>query len=176
MEKKGLVHVYTGNGKGKTTAAVGLGIRAAGRDFKVVMVQFLKSSDTGELKIIEKIPNFEVHRFERPRGFFWTLSDNEKKELQDDIDKAIGFVNERLTKGDCDMLILDEVMGAIGNRLVNPELLASKISSRKEHIEVVLTGRNVPDNIKEIADYVSEINPVKHPFDKGIPARRGIED
>lgn len=176
MERKGLVHVYTGNGKGKTTASVGLGIRAAGRDFKVVMVQFLKSSDTGELKIIEELPDFEVHRFERPRGFFWTLDENEKKELQEDIDTALRFVDERLSKGDCDMLILDEIMGAIGNKLVDPNVLASKIANRKEHLEVVLTGRNVPEVIKEIADYVSEINPIKHPFDKGIPARRGIED
>ncbi len=176
MKNQGLIHVYTGDGKGKTTASVGLGIRAAGRDFKVIMVQFLKSSDTGELKIIEKLDNFEVHRFERTRGFFWTLNDKEKLELQEDIDKAMEFVNDILTSGDCDLLILDEVMGSIKNKLIDVDRLVDMLKNRKPHIEVVLTGRNVPSEIVEIADYVSEINPIKHPFDKGIPARRGIED
>ena len=176
MKNQGLIHVYTGDGKGKTTASVGLGMRAAGRDFKVVMVQFLKSSDTGELKVIEKLDNFEVHRFERPRGFFWTLNDKEKLELQEDIDKAIQFVKDRLESGDCDLLILDEVMGSIKNKLIDVDKLVSMLKNRKPHMEVVLTGRNVPAEIVEIADYVSEINPIKHPFEKGIPARRGIED
>ena len=176
MQKKGLIHVYTGDGKGKTTASLGLAIRAAGRGFKVVMVQFLKSSDTGELKIIEKIPNFEVHRFERPRGFFWTLNDIEKIELQEDMNIAIDFVRQRLQTGDCDMLILDEVMGSIKNNLIDLDMLVDLLKNKKSHIEVVLTGRNVPDKIVEIADYVSEINAIKHPFEKGISARRGIED
>ena len=176
MKNQGLIHVYTGDGKGKTTASVGLGMRAAGRDFKVVMVQFLKSSDTGELKVIEKLDNFEVHRFEIPRGFFWTLNDKEKLELQEDIDKAMQFVKDRLESGDCDLLILDEVMGSIKNKLIDVDKLVSMLKNRKPHMEVVLTGRNVPAEIVEIADYVSEINPIKHPFEKGIPARRGIED
>ena len=176
MQKKGLIHVYTGDGKGKTTASIGLGIRAVGREFKVVMIQFLKSSDTGELKTIEKLENFEVYRFERPRGFFWTLNEIEKQELQEDIDKAIDFAKERLESGDCDMLILDEVMGSIKNNLVDVDMLVKILKNRKPHIEVILTGRNAPDEIIEIADYISEIRPIKHPFEKGIPARKGIEN
>lgn len=176
MQRTGLIHVYTGDGKGKTTASVGLGIRAAGRAFKVVMVQFLKSSNTGELKIIDEIENFQVHRFERPRGFFWTLTEIEKEELQEDINKAIDFVKERLELGDCDMLILDEVMGSLKNNLIDVDLLVDMLKNKSTHMEVVLTGRNVPDKIVEIADYVSEINPIKHPFEKGIPARIGIEN
>ena len=176
MQKNGLIHVYTGDGKGKTTASIGLGIRAVGREFKVVMVQFLKSSDTGELKTIEKLENFEVHRFERPRGFFWTLNEIEKQELQEDMQKAIDFVKERLELGDCDMLILDEVMGSIKNNLVDVDMLVKILKNRKPHIEVILTGRNAPDEIIEIADYISEIRPIKHPFEKGIPARKGIEN
>lgn len=174
--KQGLIQVYTGNGKGKSTASIGQGIRAAGRGLQVYMVQFLKSSDSGELHIIKNIDNFEVFRFERPRGFFWTLNDKEKLELQEDIDKAMQFVKDRLESGDCDLLILDEVMGSIKNKLIDVDKLVSMLKNRKPHMEVVLTGRNVPAEIVEIADYVSEINPIKHPFEKGIPARRGIED
>lgn len=176
MQRQGLIHIYTGDGKGKTTAALGLGIRAAGRSFKVVMVQFLKSSVTGEMNIIEKLDNFEVHRFERPRGFFWTLDDEQKAELKEDIDTAMSFVEQRLILGDCDMLILDEVMGSIKNGLIDTNNFVQLLKSRNPNMEVVLTGRNAPQELIEIADYVSEIHAVKHPFEKGIPARTGIED
>ena len=176
MQRQGLIHIYTGDGKGKTTASLGLGIRAAGRSFKVVMVQFLKSSVTGEMNIIEKLDNFEVHRFERPRGFFWTLDEKQKAELKEDIDKAMNFVEQRLILGDCDMLILDEVMGAIKNELIDTDSFVQLLKAKNPNMEVVLTGRNAPAELIEIADYVSEIHAVKHPFEKGIPARTGIED
>lgn len=176
MQRQGLIHIYTGDGKGKTTASLGLGIRAAGRSFKVVMVQFLKSSVTGEMNIIEKLDNFEVHRFERPRGFFWTLDEKQKAELKEDIDKAMHFVEQRLILGDCDMLILDEVMGAIKNELIDTDSFVQLLKAKNPNMEVVLTGRNAPAELIEIADYVSEIHAVKHPFEKGIPARTGIED
>ncbi|KNF07071.1 putative cob(I)yrinic acid a c-diamide adenosyltransferase [Gottschalkia purinilytica] len=173
--KQGLIQVYTGNGKGKTTAAIGLGIRALGRGLKVYMVQFLKTSDTGELHVIKNLDGFDIFRFERPRGFFWTLSDSDKIELQKDIDKAMEFVKETIKNNSCDLLILDEVMGAIGNGLIDKNELISLLKSKHESMEIVLTGRNVPQEIAEIANYISEINPVKHSFDEGIPARKGIE-
>lgn len=171
----GLIHIYTGDGKGKTTAAIGQGLRASGNDLSVYMVQFLKSSNTGELRALEKIENFSIFRFERPRGFFWTLSDEEKAELQEDIDKAMEFISSVITNSDCDVLILDEIMGAISNNLVRSEELASLLKSKPEAMEIILTGRNAPESLIEISDYVSVITPLKHPFEAGIPARKGIE-
>jgi cob(I)alamin adenosyltransferase len=170
--KHGLIQIYTGEGKGKTTSAIGQGIRAAGNDLSVYMVQFLKSGDTGELSILNSIDNFRV---ERPRGFFWTLNDSEKLELQEDIDKAISFISSVIESAECDILILDEVMGAISNGLIDPNAIRSLLESKPCDMEIVMTGRNAPEILIEIADYVSVITPLKHPFEKGIPARKGIE-
>lgn len=173
--EKGLVAVYTGNGKGKTTASVGQGIRCAGNDLNVRMVQFLKGGATGEMNIIETIPNFTLFRFERPRGFFWTLDEQQKKELQEDIDKAMEFVEGTIDNNYCDVLILDEVMGALSNNLIDIDRLVSAINRRPDTMEIIMTGRNVPEKVYEIADYVTEMKDLKHPFEKGIAARKGIE-
>lgn len=172
---QGLIHIYTGEGKGKTTSAIGQGIRSAGNGLSVYMVQFLKSDDTGELKILNSIDNFEVFRFERPRGFFWTLSEAEKLSLQEDIDNALEFISSVIGSGSCDVLILDEVMGAISNNLIDSDKLRCLLENKPSGMEIILTGRNAPENLVEIADYVSDITPIKHPFQKGIPARKGIE-
>lgn len=173
--EKGLIQIYTGNGKGKTTAAIGQGLRSSGRGLNVYMVQFLKSSDTGELKVLAGIPNFSVFRFEKQRGFFWTLSEEEKLQLKKDIDKALEFVANVISSSECDVLILDEVMGALSNGLIDLERMLHLLRSKPESMEVILTGRNAPQELIEIADYVSEIRPVKHPFEKGIASRNGIE-
>lgn len=174
--EKGLVQVYTGDGKGKTTAAIGQGIRAVGRGNKVYMLQFLKGGETGELETIKRIhPDFQIFRFEKSRNFVWNLNEEELKELKEEIQEAFDFAQKVLENGECDILILDEVMGVISNKLYPLENIIEIIKSRNEKIEVVLTGRNVPDEIKEIADYVSEVKCIKHPFEKGVPARKGIE-
>lgn len=171
----GLIQVYTGEGKGKSTAAIGQGVRSAGNNLKVYMVQFLKSRDTGELKALDSIDNFTVFRFEKPRGFFWNLSDKEILELKSDIAESMSFIKRVVADGECDVLILDEIMGALSNNLVSTDELVSIVSSRPSHMEIILTGRNAPESIISIADYVSHVEDIKHPFEKGIPARRGIE-
>lgn len=171
----GLVQIYTGEGKGKTTAAIGQGIRAAGNGLRVYMVQFLKSGQTGELKTIKELENFKLFRFERPRGFFWTLNEAQKLELRSDIDLAMKFVAEVIENNYCDLLILDEVLGCISNKLIELEQLLAIISRKPESMEIVMTGRNAPDELISIADYVSEIRAIKHPFSEGISARKGIE-
>lgn len=173
--KQGLIQVYTGNGKGKSTASIGQGIRAAGRGLQVYMVQFLKSSDSGELHIIKNIDNFEVFRFERPRGFFWTLNDQEKEELQEDIDKAMDFVEDVVKNKKCDVLIMDEAIGSINNGLIKMDRIVEILKNKPQNIEIVMTGRNIPDEIKEVADYVTEMKEIKHPYHQGIDARKGIE-
>lgn len=175
--KKGLVQVYTGEGKGKTTAAIGQGIRAAGRGLKVCMIQFLKGSPTGELETIKRLePDFRIFRFEKNRGFFWTLNDDEKKEVKKEVERAFQYAKELLSTGDCDMLILDEIMGVLQNKLLEVKDVCQFIKEKPNDVELILTGRNVPAEIVELADLVTEMKEVKHYYREGIVARKGIEN
>ncbi|NLY43470.1 MAG: cob(I)yrinic acid a,c-diamide adenosyltransferase [Clostridiaceae bacterium] len=174
--KNGLVQVYTGDGKGKTTAAIGQGIRSAGRGLKVVMIQFLKSCDTGELHICNQLGDcFKIVRFEKKRGFFWTLNEKEIAELKTEVNKALEYAQEIMKKEECDVLILDEIMAVIHNNLIDERFICELIQKKPQSIELILTGRDAPKGIVDLADYVSEIIPVKHPMEKGISARKGIE-
>lgn len=174
--EKGLIQVYTGTGKGKTTAAIGQGIRTIGRGNKVYMVQFLKSGMTGELETVKRLePDFKIFRFEKPKGFVWNLTQEQLEELKGEIRQAFDFIKEVLNNKECDMLIMDEIMGVLSNKLLDVTDVVRLLKGKPEDMEIILTGRNVPEEIREIADYISDINCVKHPFEKGIPAREGIE-
>jgi len=173
---KGFVQVYTGDGKGKTTAAVGLAVRAVGDGYKVIMVQLLKGNSTGELnsaKLME--PNFVIRRFEKPRGFFWTLTVEEKLELKKEIGEAYEFCKSTLKEQGCDILILDEVLGALSNKLISEEQVKALITLKPDNMELILTGRNAPQSIIDMADLVTEMKQVKHYFNNGIIGREGIE-
>ncbi|SHF15947.1 cob(I)alamin adenosyltransferase [Thermoanaerobacter uzonensis DSM 18761] len=173
--ERGLIQVYTGDGKGKTTASIGLGIRAVGRGFKVYMVQFLKGTDTGELHTLKNIENFKVFRFQSTEKFFWNLNEEEKKILAEDMKKAYEFVVDVLQNKKCDILILDEIMAAIHSKVYTVEDVLKLIDMKPKEMELVLTGRSAPQEIMERADLVTEMKAIKHPFEKGIPARYGIE-
>ncbi len=173
---KGLVQVYTGESKGKTTAALGQAFRAVGSGYRVYMVQFLKGGPSGELNTVKKLePDFQIFRFEKDRGFFWTLSDGEKEELAGEIREALDFVRKVFREESCNILILDEIMGVIHNNLISEEEVCDLIRSKPEKMELILTGRDVPQSIKEMAHLVTEMRLVKHPFEQGIGAREGIE-
>lgn len=172
----GLVQIYCGTGKGKTTAAIGQGIRAIGQGYKVIMVQFLKAAYTGEIDTLKKLePDFKLFRFEKERGFFWNLGDDEKEELKKDIKNAMNFVNKVLDTKECEVLILDEVLGAVKNGLIKSEDICMLIDSKPDNIEIILTGRDVPEEIAKRANYISRIQAEKHPMNQGIVARKGIE-
>ncbi|GFZ30571.1 cob(I)alamin adenolsyltransferase/cobinamide ATP-dependent adenolsyltransferase [Clostridium zeae] len=174
--EKGYVQIYTGNGKGKTTAALGLAFRAVGDGMRVIMVQFLKSNKTGELNSSElHSPNFKIYRFEKRRGFVWTLNDQEKLELKSEIMEAYNFVKEVIKERKCDILILDEVMAAIYNNFLEVSMITDLIDSKPEDMELILTGRNAPKELIERADLVTEMKDIKHYYEKGVVAREGIE-
>lgn len=173
---KGMIQIYTGNGKGKTTAAIGQGIRAFGNGLKVIMIQFLKSNDTGELKVLKNLgENFKLVRLESKRGFVWTLNEDEKSELKKEINQEYDFAKKILDNSECDVLILDEIMGVLKNEFLTVEQVLNLFKVKRDSVELILTGRNVPKEILEKADLVTEMKEVKHYFSKGVNARKGIE-
>ncbi len=174
--QKGLVQVYCGNGKGKTTAAVGLGIRAIGNHLKVIMIQFLKNDTSGECQILKQMePNFKVFHFEKSRGFTWELTEEEKNELRQEIAIALKFAKKVMDTMECDILILDEVLGAVQENFISEETLLELVEMKPDAMELVLTGRICPEVLKPHVDYISCIEAEKHPMDEGVGARQGIE-
>lgn len=174
---RGYVQVYTGNGKGKTTAAIGQAMRAVGNGLKVYMLQFLKTEQTGEMEIAKLIDGnkFKIFRFESPKGFFWTLNDEEKKVLKEEVYKEYCFAKEVIKNNSCDVFILDEVMGALWNKLLTEEEIVELIDNKPIDMELILTGRNAPDSIINKADLVTEMKEIKHYMHNGVGARQGIE-
>jgi len=171
--EKGLVQVYTGNGKGKTSAAFGLALRAAGRGLKVYIIQFIKGGfDYGELYVIDKIPNITLKAF--GRGKFVTAKPPDKEDVKL-AKEALKLANGIVKSGEYDVIILDEVNVALSLGLIGLEEVLTLIETRPIHVELVLTGRSVPEEIVQIADLVTEMKEVKHPYSKGLPARNGIE-
>lgn len=171
----GLVHIYCGDGKGKTTAAVGLAVRCAGRGNKVLLVQFLKSRDSGELYSLAKLPDIEVMRGKESKKFTFQMNEEEKHALLIEHNKMFEQVLEKIKNGGYSLLILDEVIGALNAKVFEMPKLIEFLRHKPENLEVVLTGRNPAPELVEIADYVSEMRKVKHPMDRGIMAREGIE-
>ena len=171
----GLIHIYCGDGKGKTTAAVGLAVRCAGRGNKVLLVQFLKSRDSGELYSLDKLPDIEVMRGKESKKFTFQMNEEEKHALLIEHNKMFEQVLAKIKNGGYSLLILDEVIGALNAKVFEMPKLIEFLRHKPENLEVVLTGRNPAPELVEIADYVSEMRKVKHPMDKGIMAREGIE-
>lgn len=171
----GLIHIYCGDGKGKTTAAVGLAVRCAGRGNKVLLVQFLKSRDSGELYSLAKLPDIEVMRGKESKKFTFQMNEEEKHALLIEHNKMFEQVLAKIKNGGYSLLILDEVIGALNAKVFEMPKLIEFLQYKPENLEVVLTGRNPAPELVEIADYVSEMRKVKHPMDKGIMAREGIE-
>lgn len=171
----GLIHIYCGDGKGKTTAAVGLAVRCAGRGNKVLLVQFLKSRDSGELYSLAKLPDIEVMRGKESKKFTFQMNEEEKYALLIEHNKMFEQVLAKIKNGGYSLLILDEVIGALNAKVFEMPKLIEFLRHKPENLEVVLTGRNPAPELVEIADYVSEMRKVKHPMDKGIMAREGIE-
>ncbi len=174
--EKGCVQVYTGDGKGKTTAALGLGLRAVGSGFKVIMFQFLKGAHSGELDSVPSLGGrFEIIRLGETDKFFGALSHQEKAELKERLLGELSQVKDVLENESCDILILDEIMAAIHGKLLIVEEVCALIDARPASMEMILTGRSVPQVIVEKADLVTEMRCIKHYMDNGVPARAGIE-
>jgi cob(I)alamin adenosyltransferase len=174
---KGLVHIYTGNGKGKTTAAVGLGVRAFGSGCKVLMAQFLKARESGEIEFLKGLGRgFKVMRSAYSGKFTWQMNETELTEAREKQNRFFDEVEAEGCNGQWDMLILDEILEAVRVGMIDAARIEKLIREKPEGLELVLTGRDAPELLVEASDYVSEIREIKHPFRRGISARKGIEE
>lgn len=178
MLEKGLVQIYTGRGKGKTTAALGLAIRAAGRGNRVLFYQFLKppSLHLGERVSIEKMDNIELGVLEHTWDLKRSLHD---EQTMSEMRQAVGEAMQELTTAAAerkyDVMILDEIVYCYSKGLTGLGDIKTLIESRDAHVEIVLTGRGADEALTELADLVTEMKAIKHPYEKGVKARKGIE-
>ncbi len=177
MKERGYIHIYTGNGKGKTTSSIGLTIRSLGAGYRIFFSQFMKNGDYSEIRALKKIGQtsfpgqLEIHQYGREGRLF------EKPAEKDRISATNGLkdVLKAAASGDFDLVVLDEVNIALYYKLINEDLLLKLMENKHECTELILTGRYAAERIIEKADLVSEINPVKHYAAEGIAARIGIE-
>ncbi len=175
MNNKGLIHIYTGDGKGKTTAAVGLSVRAISHGLKVCYIFFHKDPDKwgyGELKILKKL-GIDVFGFAKKHPHFFENVNDE--EMRQECLEALNFIRNINQQNEYDILILDEINISLRDGFLKEEEVLHLLNSKPENLEIVLTGRGCPMKLIEKADLVSEIKNIKHPFDKGIKGREGIE-
>jgi cob(I)alamin adenosyltransferase len=171
----GLIHIYCGDGKGKTTAAMGLTLRCVGGGGRALVYQFLKDGTSGEIGLMKNIDGVEVYDGYKLTGFCFNPTDEEKNAEVEKYAEDMEYISERVHKEQFDLLVLDEVLHAVNMGYVQLNDLLDFLKNRPEKTEVVLTGRNPKSELISIADYVSEIKKVKHPFDKGIGARKYVE-
>ena len=188
---QGLVQVYTGGGKGKTTAALGLGLRACGHGFEVEMIQFLKGTGyTGELKAVKRLNNFKINQFGKKCPYAEKIEagemeciacgecfveDDNKKQHQQFIRDAYNYSKAVLTSGEVDIIILDEINNALRYNFLTITEVLNLIDLKDSLTELVLTGRGLPEEILKEADLVTEMKNIKHPFNQDVASRRGIE-
>ena len=170
----GLIHIYCGDGKGKTTASMGLAVRAAGAGMRVHIVQLLKGSKTAELESLALIPNIRVTRPDRNYGFTFSMTDEDKAAITKCHNALLEEALREMKNDEIDMLVIDEFCAGYNCGLVDKALADEIILHKPEKCELVLTGRDPEQKYVDAADYVSEIRAVKHPYEKGIDARRGI--
>lgn len=191
--KKGLIQIYTGDGKGKTTAALGLGLRAFGHGYRVRVIQFMKgTSYTGELAAIRSLgPGYEIFQFGRDCKFAESMAKGEfdcngcgecfvvpgKAEPCDITmaEEAYDLSRRTLELAEADLVVLDEIANAVRFGLITAGRCEELAKCKPEGVELVLTGRNMPQSLIDMADLVTEMRMLKHPFEKGIVARHGIE-
>lgn len=166
----GLVHVYTGDGKGKTTAALGLAMRAVGQGIKVAFIQFIKGKACGEHFFVKQYKPFEIVQISSGDSF-----KKSKEQLSQEAQQTLAYAEQEISSGKYDLVVLDEIFVAINQGLITTKQVSELLDSKPTSIELVLTGRNAPPEIAHRADLVTEMLMIKHPFTEGTGARRGIE-
>ena len=173
--EKGLMHIYHGDGKGKTTAAVGLAVRAAGAGMRVAFVQFMKDGTSAELNVLKRIDGIEVYAIQNTYGFTWNMRDDDRIQLRMQNDKSIKAMIKAVKEELYQMIIVDEMLSAYQGGFVDKSTVLALMQLCKGSIELVFTGRNPAKELLDRADYITEMKKERHPYEKGITARAGIE-
>jgi cob(I)alamin adenosyltransferase len=168
-----MIHIYCGDGKGKTTAAIGLICRHVGTGGKAVLAQFLKSTPTGELACLKNL-GVPIYRNELPHGFFPNMSEEMKNAVREMHDKTLAEVTQLARANICSLLVLDELCAALTLGLIDRETVLSLLDDHG-NAELVITGRDPEQALLDRADYITEMKLVRHPYEKGVQARKGIE-
>ena len=168
-----MIHIYFGDGKGKSTAACGLAVRAAGSGMRVLFVQFLKEGSSAELTALQTLKTIEFLFLPRHFGWFKTLSEEQRAALK--ADTAAMLAQVRTHAAQYELIVLDEALWAYTFETLERETLLSFLKQEGQQREIVLTGREAPPELLALADYATNMQKVHHPFDKGIGARKGIE-
>ena len=172
--KRGLVHLYTGDGKGKTTAALGLSVRFAGWGGRVLFLQFLKKGHWGEIRALSSFPGVEIRQLGQG-GFVRPDDPDSLSSARQAFEAGLEMLNREMASGSWGMMVADEIVLGVPMKLVRTEELLSLIQSKPQELELVLTGRGAPRSLVDACDLVTEMREIKHPFQKGVKARRGIE-
>lgn len=175
MNPLGLTHLYCGDGKGKTTAALGLLLRASGAGMPAVLVQFLKGDATSELASLALLPGVTVLRGAEGPGWSPAMSEAQRAAARAIHDRNLAEADRLVRAGQCRLIVLDEAAAACRRGLVDEDLLRRLVLDRPEGVELVLTGRRPPQWMLDAADYVTEMRKLRHPFERGIAARVGVE-
>lgn len=170
----GLIHIYWGEGKGKTSAALGLALRAAGAGMKVLFVQFLKDGSSSEISMLERL-GIETACCSDIRKFVFQMTEAERLQAGEEYSRLLSAAVSRCREEGSGLLVLDEVLPACQLGLVPETALTDFLRSKPSELEVVLTGREPSPALLELADYVTEMRKLRHPYDRGIQARKGIE-
>lgn len=172
---KNRLHLYTGNGKGKTTAAMGLALRMLGHGEKTLITQFMKDGTSGEIMALSTIPNAKIFEGARMQGFIWRMGETQLEKARLENAGAIMRLMDEIRAFEPRLIVLDELAVAIAVRLVTEEAAWRLIDTALEYGDTVVTGRYAGEKLVARADYISRIEAEKHPFEEGQPARRGIE-
>ena len=175
MSETGLIHIYCGEGKGKTTAAVGLAVRHAGFGGKVVLAQFLKDGTSSECRALSKLENVTMLAANPCGKFSFQMTEEEKQECGAAIRRTFAAATGFAVREGATLLVLDEVCAAVSGGFLSEEELIAFLDGKPDDLEVVLTGRNPSEGLQARADYITEMVKRRHPFDKGVGARKGIE-
>lgn len=169
----GLIHLYCGDGKGKTSAAVGLAVRAAGAGKRVIFTQFFKDGTSSEVHPLSSLPGVRTMHAQTVKGLFRSMSQQQREQAREDYTAL--FRQVAAAAKEADLLILDEIVSACNRGVVPETLVTDFLRSRPDRLEVVLTGRDPSPELLKLADYITEMRKLRHPYDRGMAARKGIE-
>ncbi|MDR0886853.1 MAG: cob(I)yrinic acid a,c-diamide adenosyltransferase [Clostridiales Family XIII bacterium] len=171
----GMTHVYYGEGQGKTSAAMGLAMRALGNGKRVFVAQFFKGNESGEIRFLQQTAGVTIIHPQPGMKFTWEMDEDETAQMQTEHDALFSAIQEAASSGDYDLLILDEVLTACIYDHLRYDLLLQFIQEKPDSLELVLTGHGISKKIMDAADYVTEMTKHKHPYDLHVMARAGVE-